>query len=172
MDNVRTLRTRDLAKRGRGRPPKPAGEAKRAFFNTRLRASTKDALDSAAAERGRSLSEEIEARLDESIDRDARYGGPLGRGFMEMVGAVIEHVYHRTGKSWLDDDMAYSGTLLAFQGMLGRLGAKSAEARKFLLLHRRAQGLQMAIALLKFAGYSDVEIGHAVTTLPGLGQGE
>ena len=55
----------------RGRPPK-SGERKRASFNTRLRDSLKSQLEAAAALAGRSLSEEIEFRLEHSLD-DQRF---------------------------------------------------------------------------------------------------
>jgi hypothetical protein len=50
-------------KRGPGRPPKQ-GEIKRDFFQTRIRSSLKQRLMAEAAKEGRSLSEEIELRLD------------------------------------------------------------------------------------------------------------
>jgi hypothetical protein len=53
--------------RRRGRPPLPLGEAKRSSFNTRLRAVLKTRLQQAAADEGRSLSEEIEFRLERSF---------------------------------------------------------------------------------------------------------
>lgn len=54
----------------RGRPPKVPGEAKRASFNTRLRSGLKEALEESARGAGRSLSEEIEFRLERSFLMD------------------------------------------------------------------------------------------------------
>jgi hypothetical protein len=54
----------------RGRPPLEPGRAKRASFNTRIRPALKLALDTAAKEQGRSLSEEIEFRLERSLDEE------------------------------------------------------------------------------------------------------
>ena len=53
--------------RRRGRPPLPPGEAKRSSFSTRLRPELKTKLEQAAADEGRSLSEEIEFRLERSF---------------------------------------------------------------------------------------------------------
>jgi hypothetical protein len=65
-------------KRGPGRPPKQ-GEVKRAFFQTRIRESLKQRLEEDAAKQGRSLSEEIELRLEGSYDRiESHFGGPAG----------------------------------------------------------------------------------------------
>lgn len=55
--------------RRRGRPRKHT--AKRASFHTRIREVLKGRLEAAAAEAGRSLSEEIEHRLEQSF-RDER----------------------------------------------------------------------------------------------------
>jgi hypothetical protein len=49
-----------------GRPPMTPGQAKRGTFATRLRPQLKARLEKAALENGRSLSEEIEVRLEES----------------------------------------------------------------------------------------------------------
>jgi hypothetical protein len=53
-------------KRGPGRPPKQS-EVKRAYYQTRIRQSLKWRLEETAAENGRSLSEEIEFRLELSF---------------------------------------------------------------------------------------------------------
>lgn len=53
--------------RPRGRPPLPPGQAKRAHFTTRLRTELKEKLRAAAEANGRSLSEEIEYRLEQSF---------------------------------------------------------------------------------------------------------
>jgi hypothetical protein len=58
-----------LEKPRRGRPPK-AGAAKRGSFNTRIRDAVKARLEDAARKAGRSLSEEIESRLERSFDQD------------------------------------------------------------------------------------------------------
>jgi hypothetical protein len=54
----------------KGRPPLKAGEAKRASFNTRLRTALREQLQEFARAAGRSLSEEIEFRLERSCEED------------------------------------------------------------------------------------------------------
>jgi hypothetical protein len=56
--------------RPRGRPPRKMGEPKRTSFNTRLRQSLRQYLEAAATQNGRSLSEEIEYRLEQSTRND------------------------------------------------------------------------------------------------------
>jgi plasmid stability protein len=60
----------------RGRPRKD-GETKRSFFNTRLRDSLKLRLQSSAAQVGRSLSEEVERRLEKSVAEEDAPPDPL-----------------------------------------------------------------------------------------------
>ena len=57
-----------MAKRKRvGRPPKPAKERKTVNFTFRSRGELRDQLRDAAAVSGRSISEEIEYRLNQSF---------------------------------------------------------------------------------------------------------
>lgn len=80
-------------KRGRGRPPKPPGELKRAPFSARLRDSLRARLEEEAAKRGYSLSEEIEARLEASfISIESRFGGRAGLEAATMLTASFLYV--------------------------------------------------------------------------------
>ncbi|MBT4043521.1 MAG: TraY domain-containing protein [Rhodospirillaceae bacterium] len=56
--------------RKRGRPRKPDGEAKRSAIGVRVTAEAKQKLQEAADRTGRSLSQEIELRLQQSLDFD------------------------------------------------------------------------------------------------------
>ena len=76
----------------RGRPRMKPGQAKRASFNTRLRAPLKEHLAKEAAIAGRSLSEEIEHRLERSLDVMAHiedaFGSEENYRLARMFGAV------------------------------------------------------------------------------------
>ncbi len=61
----------------RGRPPLRLGSPKRSSFNTRLSAEIKQQLETEAQIAGRSLSEEIEFRLRQSLQQEADSGGRL-----------------------------------------------------------------------------------------------
>ena len=77
-------------KRGRGRPPKE-GETKRAFFTTRIRESLKARLEADAAEQGRSLSEEIELRLEDSYrGLEWRFGGKRSLDWAVMLFSNLD----------------------------------------------------------------------------------
>jgi hypothetical protein len=71
----------------RGRPPKTGGEAKRAPFFTRMRPSIKARLEEAARQNQRSVSEEAEARLEQSFETRPLLGA-LQMGYGQL-GAVL-----------------------------------------------------------------------------------
>ncbi len=90
-----------------GRPPSTPGQPKRSAFNTRLRAKIKKRLEFEAERAGRSLSEEIEIRLEQSFrDEDAlieAFGGRHTDGVLKVMGSLAAHIQTRTGKSASDD---------------------------------------------------------------------
>ena len=101
----------------RGRPPLDPGVAKRASFNTRLRPALKLALETAAKQEGRSLSEEIEFRLERSLDEERHLADALELGFgrqvaglMLAIGYVIKEIIpaRRPGEiGWLSNPEAF-----------------------------------------------------------------
>ncbi len=90
-----------------GRPPSTPGQPKRSAFNTRLRAKIKKRLEFEAERAGRSLSEEIEIRLEQSFrDEDAlieAFGGRHTHSVLKVMGSLAAHIQTRTGKSASDD---------------------------------------------------------------------
>ena len=84
----------------RGRPPLAPGKAKRASFNTRLRPSLKVVLEAAATQQGRSLSEEIEFRLERSLDDQRLLVEALELGFgRQVAGLMLARVSGRSRPS-------------------------------------------------------------------------
>ena len=105
-------------KRTRGRPPLEPGRAKRSSFNTRIRPQLKEHLERDAKVNGRSLSEEIEFRLEAWILRDEAdkrvreavlediydsFGGEKKFGVMRLKASMIQMVEQSTGKSYFED---------------------------------------------------------------------
>jgi hypothetical protein len=78
----------------RGRPQLEPGKAKRASFNTRLRPALKAALETAAKQEGRSLSEEIEFRLEQSLDEERHMADALELGFGRQVAGLMLAIGH------------------------------------------------------------------------------
>src|SRR5262249_31004968 len=93
-------------KRARGAGQKPRGEfkGKTATLTTRITPKTRADLERAAQKSGRSLSQEVEHRLDGSIRRDREHDRKRHiRALAEAVALVTERVEGATEKRWLDD---------------------------------------------------------------------
>jgi hypothetical protein len=90
----------------RGRPPKTPGEAKRASFNTRLRSGLKEALEESARGAGRSLSEEIEFRLEQSFEREHWLGDTRTVALLQVLANLVR--LESGERHWLDDFYAFS----------------------------------------------------------------
>ena len=109
--------------RGRGRPPKPRDEVKRASFQTRMREPLRMRLEIAAEENGRSLSEEIEQRLEDSFRGlpvlKAAFGGEFGWQLALMLFTSFRPPGVRTiqlnpefqSLDWLEDPAKFEDAL-------------------------------------------------------------
>jgi hypothetical protein len=116
----------------RGRPRLEPGIAKRASFNTRLRPALKLALETAAKQEGRSLSEEIEFRLERSLDDERHLADALELGFgrqvaglMLAIGYVIKNTApaRRPGEiGWLSNPEAFRTVVEAINLLLQVIG--------------------------------------------------
>ena len=88
----------------RGRPPKFApGERTRGPLTIRLRDQVRQELEGAAAAAGRSLSEEIEYRLELSFNRRDYLREKWGDDFFNLADAAaksLAHLQNFTGESW------------------------------------------------------------------------
>jgi hypothetical protein len=89
---------------GGGRKPRGEFHGKAATLTTRITAWTREALDRAAEKNDRSLSQEVERRLRDSIRNDlSRDRRPHVRALGEAFMLMILGVERRTGRRWLDD---------------------------------------------------------------------
>jgi Arc-like DNA binding domain len=112
----------------RGRPSLTPGEAKRSQFNTRLRASLKLALDDAARSSGRSLSEEIEARLEQSLTLESIFGGREVFDLALLLAATFALAGQRAAETdnhpdwraaqWRNDPWCYETAIFAVADVL------------------------------------------------------
>jgi hypothetical protein len=93
--------------RRRGRPPLSPGAPKRASFNTRLREALKGQLETAAEAAGRSLSEEIEFRLEQSFQAEEALGGPRTRALFRSLANLTRLWKANEPDAWLDDIAGY-----------------------------------------------------------------
>jgi TraY domain len=76
----------ESGKPSRGRPRKPGQSRKRNFVTLRLRDETKAALMRAAEANQRSLSEELEARIETAL---TIFGGPRTQGLLRSLAAEV-----------------------------------------------------------------------------------
>ncbi len=85
-----------------GRPRQLQHNEKRTTFGTRLRPELRDYLAAQAAGNGRSMSEEIEDRLETSRMADDAWGGARVVALLRILAAIAaEH------RGWLDDHAAF-----------------------------------------------------------------
>jgi hypothetical protein len=91
--------------RKRGRPAKFSGP--RVSLTIRLREEVRQDLEAAAATAGRSLSEEVEHRLELSFSRRDYLRELWGHAIFTIADAAarsLVHIQRHSGKSWLQDD--------------------------------------------------------------------
>ena len=94
-------------KRKRGRPKLADGAGKRSSFNTRITPHLKERLEQEAAINGRSLSEEIEFRLEQSFmfeqAKFSEFGGEENYKKFRTFAGMADLVSETTGKGWDQD---------------------------------------------------------------------
>src|SRR5215831_11735233 len=91
---------------GAGRKPRGEFHGKTAMLTTRITPGTRAALDRAVQKSGRSLSQEVERRLDASFAKE-RNRTPDVLALAEAVSQVTEKVQQATAKNWRED--AFTG---------------------------------------------------------------
>jgi Arc-like DNA binding domain len=91
------------SRRQAGRSRKSSYNVKRITFGTRLRPEMRDYIAAQAASNGRSVSEEIEYRLESSRMADDAWGGPRVVALLRILAATAaEH------RGWLDDHATFN----------------------------------------------------------------
>ena len=103
--------TRDKSNRPTGRPPRGEYADKRKTLTTRITAKLRKQLEQAAEKSGRSLSQEIEFRLEQSFhDREALYrefGGESSYNLMRWLALTFWVAEQVTKKPWSEDEETY-----------------------------------------------------------------
>jgi predicted DNA-binding protein len=129
----------------RGRPPKYAGEGKRQNFSFRIRDKVRDRLIEAVADTGRTLSEEIEHRIEQSFNQvdvenilNFYFGAKDTIDLLKEIAPYINYHIAVNKKSWrndkatrdairdhilalfsaLDDEKGYAERIAAYEAML------------------------------------------------------
>jgi hypothetical protein len=99
-----------------GRPPKSEEDRKAVNFTFRSRGQMRDLLKAAAAASGRSISEEIEYRLQNSFREDDSYGGPHLSAVFRVIANSIALL--KTGGSLAETDRARAAIAQVFVDLL------------------------------------------------------
>ena len=114
------------AKRKPGRPALPAGGGKRYALSMRTTKELRDKLDQAREASGRSLAQEVEARLEQSFqweETEYRHFGDRGTyRLMALVAMTLGLVETVTGKHWSKDPQALVEAKSAVNAFLDSLG--------------------------------------------------
>jgi len=139
----------------RGRPPLKSGEAKRASFNTRLRNALKEQLEMYARSAGRSLSEEIEVRLERSCDRTESLGGMEYEALFAMMAAAARVIDMRLGKSPFSDPEAAGPARYAWREIIDSLMPSPNEAELVKELAKEQDQLMNDISNMKLPRLPD-----------------
>ena len=115
--------------RSRGRPRVPDQTRKRNNVTIRMRDELKAKVEQSAAKQQRSISEEIEKRLETSFADEARVGGPAMLGMANMMAAaflrggqlVAAALGHPewTPEEWIHDKDCHRGGAWAVGSTLG-----------------------------------------------------
>jgi hypothetical protein len=98
----------------RGRPALPE-EQKRQQIGVRTSLDMKRALEIAAERNGRSVAQEAEWRLQQSIDDEKRAGGEHTASLLRIVAAEIEKIEGMTRKHWNKDLATWAAVARMFQ---------------------------------------------------------
>ena len=92
-----------------GRKPRGEFRGKSAVFSTRITPELRAALEREAARSGRSLSQEIERRLTDSMSKaeTRKWGPPRTESMMFFLAQLIDSIESETGQRWIDDPFTF-----------------------------------------------------------------
>ena len=100
-------------------------EGKRVPLNMRTTATLRAKMEKAANKSGRSLAQEVEARLEQSFSADDRaisvFGGQEKYQLFKMLSDAAEMIESRTGNSWLADGGAAKAAYFVWEFLLAQL---------------------------------------------------
>lgn len=148
-----------VTKRGRGRPPKPLGDAARGSLTIRVRAEVRADIERASIRYGRSLSEEIESRLEASFAFRQYFRQELGEDIFAIANAMassLSYLEDWKGKGWTEDQEVFE----TFQATVANL------LRNYRDLTTKAEGRTFPTG--DFDGKSTEELGQMLAAVGGL----
>jgi hypothetical protein len=96
-------------------------KAKRDVIAVRATEEFRQQIDDAAAQAGRSMSQEIEARLRDSFEADRAHGGGEQAEVVRRMASIMNFVSRRFGVSWMHDEAGFDVVVEALDEMLAGL---------------------------------------------------
>lgn len=145
--------------RRRGRPAKPLGDSARGPLTIRLRADVRADVERASVMYGRSLSEEIESRLEVSFALKQYFRHEIGEDIFRIANAMalsLSYLEEYKGKGWIEDQETFE----VFQSTVSNL------LRNYRDLATKVEG-RIAPAG-DFDGKSTDELGQMLAAVGGL----
>ncbi len=140
----------------RGRPPRGPYANKRKTLSTRITSTLRTRLDEAADQADRSLSQEIELRLEQSFANDqAKYdafGGKHIYALMRFLGSAVSLIETGTGRKWRDDRVTYHQVKVTIDKLLYGLGPASAGERDDRTLLEKADAIGETLTAVVLKG--------------------
>lgn len=89
-----------------GRPRRHEGEVLKTSLSFRVTAGAHERLKASASASGRSISEEVERRIEAADNRELAVGGPNGTKFLRLAAAAVAEVQEAIktarGSDWTD----------------------------------------------------------------------
>jgi hypothetical protein len=128
---------------GGGRKPRGPFKGKSTTLTTRITPETRAAMERAAQKSGRSVSQEVERRLDESLRNDRNRRSDV-RALAEAVAMIAEKVEIATGKNWLQDAFTGEALRLAIEVLVRHFAPHSARVIPPKVEEAAARGLPEA----------------------------
>ena len=105
-----------------GRPPLPPGKRRGASMGFRPTPEIREKLEEAANANGRSMSQEVEHRLEQSFEGDEALGGRQFRAMFSLFGNAAVLIEQQTGKAHFEDWYTYVAVRNAWQHLIAGFG--------------------------------------------------
>lgn len=136
-----------LAELSKGRQKKPA-PGKRHPLNLRTTAETRWLLEDAARASGRSLTQEVEHRLQEAIQGEAALGGVHMAAVLRQLAAAAIEIEQKAGygddRTWRDNDEVFEEVRSSWRRLIDSLELPSVrQARLLKLVGVRGDSFEM-----------------------------
>lgn len=88
-----------------GRPAKYPGAGARITHSLRIKEQTREKLIEAASASGRSISEEMEYRIDRSFEDDGKFGPPHIAKVVTVMSAVLQSIESALRAKWYENEL-------------------------------------------------------------------